>query len=142
SSPRILHALAEDGLAMRRAGVVARGGNPLAGVFLAWLISVFLILVGGFHFLAYLCTFFYVTIYLVLIAGVMILRRRRPDAERPYRAWGHPWSTVFCGVVWLLVAAYQTATQAETALYALAMVVVAWPAYRYLVRHRPPPESG
>jgi APA family basic amino acid/polyamine antiporter len=25
-----------------------------------------------------------------MIAALMILRRKRPDAERPYRTWGYP----------------------------------------------------
>jgi basic amino acid/polyamine antiporter, APA family len=29
--------------------------------------------------------------YILTIAGVFRLRRTRPDAERPYRAWGYPW---------------------------------------------------
>jgi amino acid transporter len=28
--------------------------------------------------------------YALTIAGVMVLRRRRPDLERPYRTWGYP----------------------------------------------------
>jgi len=28
--------------------------------------------------------------YILMIAAVMILRRTRPDAERPYRTWGYP----------------------------------------------------
>jgi APA family basic amino acid/polyamine antiporter len=27
----------------------------------------------------------------MLVAGVIILRRRMPDAERPYKVWGYPW---------------------------------------------------
>ena len=29
--------------------------------------------------------------YFSAVAGVFMLRRRRPDAERPYRTWGYPW---------------------------------------------------
>ncbi len=29
--------------------------------------------------------------YILTIAGLFRLRRTRPDAERPYRAWGYPW---------------------------------------------------
>jgi APA family basic amino acid/polyamine antiporter len=136
SAPRILQALAVDGLAIRQVGVVSHSGNPLAGVIISWAITVFLILIGGFNFLLHLVTFFYVSLYMVCIAGVMILRRTRPDAERPYRAWGHPWSTVLCLVVWGLIAAYQTYSALDTALYALAMVVFAWPIYVYLKRNR------
>src|SRR6476646_9055554 len=28
--------------------------------------------------------------YILMIAALMILRRKRPDAERPYRTWGYP----------------------------------------------------
>jgi APA family basic amino acid/polyamine antiporter len=28
--------------------------------------------------------------YVATIAGIFVLRRKRPDAERPYRAWGYP----------------------------------------------------
>ena len=28
--------------------------------------------------------------YVLTIGGVFVLRRKRPDAERPYRAWGYP----------------------------------------------------
>jgi APA family basic amino acid/polyamine antiporter len=136
SAPRILYALASDGLAMRRAGVIHRGGNPLASVLICWASVVGLILIGGFEFLLYLCAFLYLSLYLILLAGVVILRRREPDRERPYRAWGHPWTTAICLIVWALVTAYQTAAQPETALYALGMVAVSWPAYRYLKRRQ------
>lgn len=136
SGPRILHALAVDGLAMRRASVVARGGNPLAAVLITWATTVFLVLVGGFEFLVYLVTFFYIALYLVVLMGVVILRRRQPEAERPYRAWGHPFSTAACLVGWTLIVAYQTVAEWQTALYAVALVAVAWPVYRYLTRHR------
>ena len=28
--------------------------------------------------------------YVLMVAAVMLLRRKRPDAERPYRTWGYP----------------------------------------------------
>ena len=27
----------------------------------------------------------------MLVAGVIILRKRMPDADRPYKVWGYPW---------------------------------------------------
>ncbi len=31
-----------------------------------------------------------------MIVGVLILRKREPGADRPYRAWDHPYSTIVC----------------------------------------------
>jgi APA family basic amino acid/polyamine antiporter len=111
STPRILQALAVDGLAVRG-----------------------LILIGGFNFLLHLSIFFYLFLYVVVIAGVLILRSRQPDADRPYRAWGHPWSTYTCLLVWLLIALFQAVAEIDTAAYAAIMVAISWPVYRGLVR--------
>jgi len=134
SAPRILQALAVDGLAVRRAGEISKGGNPIFAVLLSWGLSVGLIMVGGFEFLLHLSIFFFLFLYVVVIAGVLILRLREPDADRPYRAWGHPWSTVICLFAWLLIALFQAVNEVEAAVYAAIMVAISWPVYRGLVR--------
>lgn len=132
SAPRILQALAVDGLMAQRASNVSKGGNPVFAVLVTWLVSIGLILRGGFEFLLLLSTFFYVPLYLALIVGVLILRRREPDSERPYRAWGHPYSTIACLAGWTIITVFQAYAERETSLYAVAMVALSWPAYRYL----------
>ena len=134
--PRILQALAVDGLAARRARKIGAGGNPVFAITVTWALAVCLILVGGFDFLLLLSVFFYVPIYLAMIIGVLILRRREPDGERPYRAWGHPYTTILCLIGWTIVTLFQAYAERETALYALAMVAVSWPAYLYLTRRK------
>jgi APA family basic amino acid/polyamine antiporter len=81
-----------------------------------------------------LAVFFYVPLYLALIAGILVLRKREPDSERPYRAWGHPYSTIVCLIGWTIVTVFQAYAERETALYAVAMVAVSWPVYLYLSR--------
>ena len=136
STPRILQALAVDGLAVRRAGEISKGGNPIFAVLLSWGFSVGLILIGGFYFLLHLSIFFFLFIYVVVVAGVIILRSRQPDADRPYRAWGHPWSTYTCLFGWLVLGLFQAFAQIDTAAYAAIMVAISWPVYRYLMRSR------
>ena len=133
STPRILQALAVDGLAVRRAGKISKGGNPIFAVLLSWVLSVILIMIGSFEFLLHLSIFFFLFIYVVVIVGVLILRLRQPDADRPYRAWGHPWSTYFCLVAWLLIGLFQAVAEIDTAIYAAIMVAISWPVYRYLM---------
>jgi APA family basic amino acid/polyamine antiporter len=136
STPRILQAMAVDGLAVRRAGEISKGGNPIFAVLLSWGFSVFLIMIGGFHFLLHLLMFFVLFITVVLIAGVIILRSRQPDADRPYRAWGHPWSTYTCLVGCIFLSLFEAVAQIETAVYAAVFVAISWPVYRALVRSR------
>ncbi len=134
SGPRILQALAEDGFVARRAQKIGKGGNPVFAILITWMVSVGLILVGGFEFLLLLSVFFFVPLYLALIVGVLILRKREPDAKRPYRAWSHPYSTIVCLIGWTIVTLFQAYVERETALYAVAMVAVSWPVYQHLAR--------
>jgi len=134
--PRILQALAVDGLAAKRAQKVGKGGNPVFAIMVTWLVAVALILVGGFEFLLLLSVFLFVPIYLAMIVGVLVLRKREPDTDRPYLAWGHPYSTIVCLVGWTVITLFQAYAERETALYAVAMVAVSWPVYRYLTRKK------
>jgi len=133
-TPRILQALAVDGLFVRRAGEISKGGNPIFAVLLSWGFSVGLIMICGFEFLLQLLVFFYLFLYVLLIVGVIILRSRQPDADRPYRAWGHPWSTYACLFGWILIALFQVGAEIDTAAYAAIFVAISWPVYRVLMR--------
>ncbi len=134
TGPRILQALSEDGFAARQAGVVGKGGNPVWAVVFTWAVSVGLILLGGFEFLLLFSVFLFVPLYLALIIGVLVMRKREPNTERPILAWGHPYSTIFCLIAWAIITLFQAYVEIETAVYAVAMAAVSWPVYRYLAR--------
>ena len=134
SGPRILYALAVDGLAARHAQKLGHSGNPTYALIATWIVTVGLISVGGFEFLLFLSVFFYISIYLALIIGVIILRKREPTAERPYEAWGHPYSTVACLLGWVILTSFQAYLERDTAIYAVIMAAVSWPVYHYLSR--------
>jgi APA family basic amino acid/polyamine antiporter len=129
SGPRTLYAMAEDGFSTRRASVVGRHGNPVVAVVLTWAGTASLILMGGFEFLLNLCSLFFVVLYSALLIGVLILRHREPDAERPYRAWGHPWTTILCLLVWVLIAITMAAAAPDSAISAALMTAVSIPIY-------------
>jgi len=136
STPRIIQALAVDGLAVKKAGEIAKGGNPIFAVVLSWALSVGLIIIGGFEFLLHLTVFFHLIVYVLLIAGVIIMRKRQPHAERPYRAWGHPWSTIVCLLGWIFLTMFESIVEIQTVLYALVMIVISWPVFKYITRSK------
>ncbi len=66
--------------------------------------------------------------YVLTIAGVFVLRRTRPDAERPYRAFGYPLLPAFyivaATVILIVLAVYRTQTSWPGLLIVLAGVPV------------------
>ena len=135
-APRVLREMAMDGLAMKQAAEASEGRNPIFGVFVAWLPSIGLILIGGFDFLLHLTIFFYMFIYVALILGVITLRLKQPDADRPFRAWAHPWTTYLCLIMWLMIGLYDAYAEMRYTAYGVVMIAASWPVYRYLTRSK------
>jgi APA family basic amino acid/polyamine antiporter len=80
--------------------------------------------------------------YVLTILGLFILRRKRPDAERPYRAFGYPGIPalyiVVASVIMLVLLLYQT----QTSWPGLLIVLAGVPIYLLWSRRAPPPAQG
>ncbi len=88
---RVYYAMARDGLFFRRAGALDPGSHTprfSLAIQCAW--TVVLTLSGSYSDLLDYVVFAVLLFYILTIAGIFVLRRTRPDLERPYRAWGYP----------------------------------------------------
>ena len=91
TAPRIFFAAAEDGLFPKAiARVDPRTHAPTAAVLLMTVMGVIFILIRTFTELADQFIIGIWPFYALAVAGVFVLRRRRPELERPYRTWGFP----------------------------------------------------
>ncbi|WP_410969009.1 amino acid permease, partial [Salmonella sp. SAL4444] len=79
---------------MRSAANVNAGGTPSIGLLLSVVGSLVFIAFGRtFERVITVVAFFFVANYTLTFISVFVLRRREPQRERPYRAWGYPWTT-------------------------------------------------
>jgi basic amino acid/polyamine antiporter, APA family len=91
TGPRIFFAMAEDRLFFRRlAEVHPRFGTPSLCIALAAVLGVIYVSIRQFAELADQFIIGIWPFYALGVAAVFVLRRRRPDATRPYRVWGYP----------------------------------------------------
>lgn len=88
--PRLCYAMAKDGLFFRQAGVLSARGVPSWALWLQCAWAGLLCFSGGYGALLNYTTFASLLFYVVTIAGLFVLRKREPHAERPYRAFGYP----------------------------------------------------
>ncbi len=88
---RVYYAMAQDGLFFSAVGrVSAKYRTPTVSLMLQGLWAALLTLTGTYNELLDYVIFAVVLFYILTIAGVFWLRRTRPEAPRPYRAWGYP----------------------------------------------------
>src|SRR5215468_11819821 len=83
--------MAKDKLFFRRAGELdPKTSAPVFSLKIQCIWSVLLTLTGRYGDLLDYVIFAVLLFYILTIAGLFVLRRTRPDLDRPYRAFGYP----------------------------------------------------
>jgi APA family basic amino acid/polyamine antiporter len=82
--------MARDGLFFKGVGKVNARSVPGAALAVQAAWASLLCLSGTYGELLDYVIFAVLIFYILTIAGIFRLRRSRPDADRPYRAWGYP----------------------------------------------------
>jgi APA family basic amino acid/polyamine antiporter len=102
---------------------------------LSTIVALALVITGTFELVLAITAFFFVANYVLTFASLLILRKREPDAPRPFRAKGHPWTTG--GVLVLSVAFLIGAVAADTrnSLYSLLLLAASWPLFLVMRRN-------
>jgi APA family basic amino acid/polyamine antiporter len=107
--PRVLLGLAREGMAPSRFTRVSLRGTPQPALVLISVILLVLAITGAFEFLMRFMMAIAFAVDLVVLAGIFVLRRRRPDLHRPVRVPFFPWlpgvtvllySLVLATIVW------------------------------------------
>ena len=91
SGARVYFAMARDKLFFRRAAALdTRTHAPVFSLAVQCVWAVLLTLSGSYNDLLDYVIFAVLLFYILTIAGLFVLRRTRPDLDRPYRAFGYP----------------------------------------------------
>jgi basic amino acid/polyamine antiporter, APA family len=87
---RVYYTMANDKLFFRKAGILNRNAVPEWALWAQCIVASLLCLSGEYGNLLDMISFVVVIFYTLTIAGIFILRRKRPDLPRPYKAFGYP----------------------------------------------------
>lgn len=87
---RVYYTMAKDGLFFKRTGVLNKNAVPGFGLWIQAILCCLWCISGKYGELLDMVSFVVVMFYMLTITGLFILRKKRPDAERPYKAFGYP----------------------------------------------------
>ena len=90
SGARVYYAMAADGLFFRKVGTLNSKGVPATGLIFQAVWASLLCLSGTYGQLLDYVVFAVLIFYVLTITGIFVLRKKMPDAERPYKAFGYP----------------------------------------------------
>jgi APA family basic amino acid/polyamine antiporter len=87
---RLFYAMSQDGLFFKRAGTLNEKQVPSFALWVQCAWACALCLSGTYSELLTYSTFASLLFYILTIGGIYILRKKEPNAERPYKAFGYP----------------------------------------------------
>jgi APA family basic amino acid/polyamine antiporter len=140
---RVSYAMARDGLFFRSTGMLNRRGVPgTALIYQGIWISILILLrtrhvdaVGAVTYgnlysdLLDYVVFAVLIFYVLTIGGIFVLRANRPDAERPYRAFGYPFVPLLYIVAALAIMLVLLLYKTQTTWPGLVIVFLGVPVY-------------
>jgi basic amino acid/polyamine antiporter, APA family len=141
---RVYYAMSRDGLFFKSIGKLNASHVPAMGLVLQGIWAAILVLLrtrlvnastgevsyGNLYGVLLDYVVFAVLIFYVLtIGGVFVLRRKRPNAERPYRAWGYPVVPVLYIVAAIVIMLILILYQTQDTWPGLVIVLLGLPVY-------------
>ena len=87
---RVYYTMAQDGLFFKKAGSLNKHAVPAWALWAQCVVAGLLCLSGRYGDLLDMVSFIVVIFYILTIIGIFILRKKKPEMERPYKAFGYP----------------------------------------------------
>lgn len=87
---RVYYTMAKDGLFFKKTGELNKNAVPEWAMWAQCIVACLLCLSGRYGDLLDMVSFVVVLFYALTILGIFVLRKKRPDIERPYKAFGYP----------------------------------------------------
>lgn len=132
TAPRIYYAMAREGLFFRPMQVLhATRRTPVIGLLAQAVWASVLVLLGTFDQLITYIVFAIWIFYALSCTAVMILRTRHPDAVRPYKTWGYPYTPIIFILFALALVVNTVIESPSDAFIGLLLVFSGVPAYVY-----------
>ena len=130
SDPRVFYAMAEDGLFFKSVGNVhPRFETPHVAIIFSWVLAVIYVLFRDYLQLAAAYVLGIWPFLALCVIGLFILRRKRADMPRPYKAFGYPLIPALFVVGTFLVIGYSLYSDPASTCLSLGITLAGLPIY-------------
>jgi APA family basic amino acid/polyamine antiporter len=132
TSPRVYFAMARDGMFFKKiAECHPKFLTPHVSIVAITIWSILLTLTGTFKQLFTYVIFGEWIFFGMTVAAVIVLRKKRPDLERPYKTWGYPVTPILFVLAAVYVAVGSLLSSFRNAMFGLGIICLGIPAYLY-----------
>jgi APA family basic amino acid/polyamine antiporter len=133
---RVYYTMANDGLFFKKTGELNKNAVPEYAMWAQAIVASLLCLSGKYSDLLDMVSFVVVLFYALTILGIFVLRKKRPEIERPYKAFGYPVLPAIYIIMALTFCYFLITMKPKYAGIGLAIVLAGIPLYYIAVASR------
>ncbi|MCZ2140195.1 MAG: amino acid permease [Bacteroidia bacterium] len=134
SGARVYYAMALDGLFFKKASELNKNEVPQFSLIIQAIWTSILALSGGYNQLLDYVVIAVMLFYILTVAGVIILRKKQPNTERPYKVWGYPVIPILYILLALFVCISLLIEKPATTLPGILIVLLGIPIYYLIIK--------
>lgn len=126
---RVYYTMAQDGLFFKQAATLNKNAVPQWALWAQACVASILCLSGGYNDLLDMIAFVVVLFYVLTIIGIFVLRKRKPDVERPYKAFAYPFLPALYIILGVIFCIFLLIFKPAYTLWGLGIVLAGIPVY-------------
>lgn len=128
---RVYYTMAKDGLFFKKAAVLNTASVPAWALWAQCIWASGLCLTGKYGALLDFVMIIVIIFYILTIYGIFILRKKMPDAERPYKAFGYPFLPMLYIIAASALCISLLITRFETCGWGVLIMLAGIPVYYF-----------
>ncbi|MEP6684554.1 MAG: amino acid permease, partial [Parafilimonas sp.] len=126
---RVYYTMAKDGLFFKKTGTLNKFAVPAYALWIQCVVACMLCLSGKYGDLLTMVSFVVVLFYILTIIGIFVLRKKKPEIPRPYKAFGYPVLPLIYIILALAFCVGLVYTSPTYSLWGLAITLIGIPLY-------------
>lgn len=126
---RIFYAMAADGLFFKKIAKLNSKNVPATAIWIQFAWASILCLSGTYGNLLDYVVFAVLIFYILTIGGIFVLRKKQPNMERPYKAWGYPYLQIFYILITFIIMLVLLLFKPQYTWPGLIIVILGIPVY-------------
>jgi APA family basic amino acid/polyamine antiporter len=126
---RVYYTMAKDGLFFKKAAILNESSVPSWSLWAQCFWASALCLTGKYGDLLDFVVIIVLIFYILTIYGIFILRKKMPDADRPYKAFGYPFLPFLYILIATAICAALLVTKTSTCGWGVLIMVIGIPIY-------------
>jgi APA family basic amino acid/polyamine antiporter len=142
AGPRVYYAMARDGLFFRKVGELNKKGVPGFSIIVQGIWSIILCISGTYSDLLDYVVIAALIFYTITILAIFILRVKRPDIERPYKAFGYPVIPIIYIMITVTIMVILLIYKPDYTLPGIGLVILGIPVFFIWRKYNKHPGAG